>query len=134
MPPVTSHPESQPKMLGKKSQPAQISKSAADQPQTGGKWVVWLMAVVCLMVGMPAMLVELQRPQVVSTEEARIVATSVETWRHYRQSMATGSASVGDTVEVTNGEDAPGGIVTLSNLIVPHLNDRLQLVGYDSIA
>ena len=127
MPPVTSHPESQPEMSGKKSQPAQVSKSAADQPQTGGKWVVWLMAVVCLMVGMPAMLVELQRPQVVSTEEARIVATSVETWRHYRQSMATGSASVGDTVEVTNGKDSPGGITTLSNLIVPHLNDRLQL-------
>jgi len=129
--PAASHPESQPKVPGKESQSAQISKPAADQPQTGGKLVVWLMAVVCLMVGMPAMLVELQRPQVVSTEEARIVATSVETWRHYRQSMAAGSASVDlgtdDTVEVTNGEDAPGGIATLSNLIVPHLNDRLQL-------
>ena len=82
------------------------ARSLTALPKQPRRALDWLLLLFCLAVPLPVLLIELGRPDVVDPQEARTLATSVDSWRHLPRTTGTH-----DPLE----------------LVTPYLNNRAEL-------
>jgi len=91
------------------NEPPSSARGPTDLPRRNGSLSVWLLLLACLAIACPALLVEIDKPDVTQRAEARSLATSIQTWQR----------------QITVDDATAGGLG--AERMLPYRNEKKQL-------
>lgn len=84
--------------------PSGWSRTGDAPPQRTGRLGAWLMLALCLVLACPGLLVELHKPDVINTDEAYLLATTVQTDDHHRDHIVSDQSVIDRVLPYLHGQ------------------------------